>query len=927
MLGSQSHAAGGMSKRKFFSVAGLIREITTSDKITASTLESFILLSSTHKMAVQHQLSPPMPGRVSPMSRSPSQNSVSSIQLSLPHAMNHQPHVPASGPAVGVPKPNASNSNSNSNGNSNSSAVSNSAMPPSLPPPPNHNGSSPWCQNCQTSNTPLWRRNEYGQILCNACGLFLKLHGRPRPISLKTNVIKSRNRSKVNNNGNTTTNPSANSSPTTTGTSGSSSNPTSVDKEKLKAKNGVSKARKRPSSKRNSTGSATGKDTTSEPPTPALDPTTALTPQKVVSSNSIPIPNSQGSHPFGANKIEADLIDSLAHLKQGGPYSSSNNPKTESFLESSTLPPLQKFENNNPKRTALPSLRDSPLLSPLINATYSSNNFVSPHTITHVTTSTQPSSIKLPALPDTLSSNVHIHSSSTHGSGVLASLRGSYHGTPIADSIISSNALKAITSPLLLATTNSSNGLPSVISSLALKNSSGTNLSGGSIPSVLPTALDQLTSAACKSPYLAPIPQQSDTRGSIPAIGNDKKILQHNSTAPTNPSILSNSTTNTTIESDELNISPDRTSPYYRHTTRISSAEDSMSSTPSSTSPTSSAAVLNALKNPMSAMMSSSSLPSPSSNTIISTPRSHFFESHTTNDQHEALPAISISNKTHPLFSEHSSIPSVTSVPATSKTIPSTSLAGSSSSLSALSTNLNNIQINSPTGDSSSPIHTSGSSSSLETRVAELEFVNDLLRTRVSELEHSESNARRLENIAKQSEVLIRQSEMHLRLQLSEMDSKLVEAEREMKHMHAQLMKEKDEKLKVEIELKRLKGEQVDEGEYRAINDLKKENGGNDNNKIESILNPAGPKKTDDDQSDVSSTSKKGYSSEDTSDVTASSPFSTSTSRTTPKKRNTDDSLMNSDISAGIKREDENSINNETTSIATSPPPLKKVKT
>ncbi|MCJ1440802.1 MAG: hypothetical protein MMC23_001288 [Stictis urceolatum] len=54
----------------------------------------------------------------------------------------------------------------------------------------------PICQNCQTSTTPLWRRDELGSVLCNACGLFLKLHGRPRPISLKTDVIKSRNRVK-----------------------------------------------------------------------------------------------------------------------------------------------------------------------------------------------------------------------------------------------------------------------------------------------------------------------------------------------------------------------------------------------------------------------------------------------------------------------------------------------------------------------------------------------------------------------------------------------------------------------------------------------------------------------------------------------------------------------------------------------------------
>ncbi|KAK3353655.1 hypothetical protein B0T25DRAFT_219171 [Lasiosphaeria hispida] len=55
----------------------------------------------------------------------------------------------------------------------------------------------PTCQNCTTTTTPLWRRDEMGAVLCNACGLFLKLHGRPRPISLKTDVIKSRNRVKT----------------------------------------------------------------------------------------------------------------------------------------------------------------------------------------------------------------------------------------------------------------------------------------------------------------------------------------------------------------------------------------------------------------------------------------------------------------------------------------------------------------------------------------------------------------------------------------------------------------------------------------------------------------------------------------------------------------------------------------------------------
>ena len=61
----------------------------------------------------------------------------------------------------------------------------------------NASATQPTCQNCATSTTPLWRRDEFGSVLCNACGLFLKLHGRSRPISLKTDVIKSRNRVKT----------------------------------------------------------------------------------------------------------------------------------------------------------------------------------------------------------------------------------------------------------------------------------------------------------------------------------------------------------------------------------------------------------------------------------------------------------------------------------------------------------------------------------------------------------------------------------------------------------------------------------------------------------------------------------------------------------------------------------------------------------
>lgn len=54
--------------------------------------------------------------------------------------------------------------------------------------------SNPSCTNCKTTLTPLWRKDDAGEILCNACGLFYKLHHRHRPISLKRNVIRRRSR-------------------------------------------------------------------------------------------------------------------------------------------------------------------------------------------------------------------------------------------------------------------------------------------------------------------------------------------------------------------------------------------------------------------------------------------------------------------------------------------------------------------------------------------------------------------------------------------------------------------------------------------------------------------------------------------------------------------------------------------------------------
>ncbi|KAI1787418.1 hypothetical protein LXA43DRAFT_951307 [Ganoderma leucocontextum] len=43
------------------------------------------------------------------------------------------------------------------------------------------------CSNCGATHTPLWRRGLNDELNCNACGLYCKLHKRPRPKSMRNN--------------------------------------------------------------------------------------------------------------------------------------------------------------------------------------------------------------------------------------------------------------------------------------------------------------------------------------------------------------------------------------------------------------------------------------------------------------------------------------------------------------------------------------------------------------------------------------------------------------------------------------------------------------------------------------------------------------------------------------------------------------------
>lgn len=60
--------------------------------------------------------------------------------------------------------------------------------------PASYDPNSPECSHCHTHQTSVWRRSKEGQQLCNACGVYSRLRGRDRPLSLKRNKIKPRSK-------------------------------------------------------------------------------------------------------------------------------------------------------------------------------------------------------------------------------------------------------------------------------------------------------------------------------------------------------------------------------------------------------------------------------------------------------------------------------------------------------------------------------------------------------------------------------------------------------------------------------------------------------------------------------------------------------------------------------------------------------------
>ncbi|KAJ7197915.1 hypothetical protein GGX14DRAFT_667080, partial [Mycena pura] len=58
------------------------------------------------------------------------------------------------------------------------------------PPPPGTDG--PECSHCGTRRASTWRRNKAGAQVCNACGVYERMNGKPRPVEFRSDKIRPR---------------------------------------------------------------------------------------------------------------------------------------------------------------------------------------------------------------------------------------------------------------------------------------------------------------------------------------------------------------------------------------------------------------------------------------------------------------------------------------------------------------------------------------------------------------------------------------------------------------------------------------------------------------------------------------------------------------------------------------------------------------
>lgn len=286
------------------------------------------------------------------------------------------------------------------------------------------------CSNCHTTVTSLWRRNPQGEAVCNACGLYYKLHNVNRPLTMKKESIQTRKR-KPKKNGDSK---SASSSTGSSTSSSSSSAPSSVV----------------PST---TTSSSTSSNALGSGGISSMTSTVATSHSGSSSSSSISSKyNHQGSPTTSVkNELSGTHYATMYGSLSSSAYSSGHVPSSSAGSVSlgTSLPPLLSSYTipglKSSSTLHYGTVKDEPL-SPIANAMGELSALSHAHSVTHAHSSSHPSSSEAGssiASPTGLSSAV---SPREPLSGTTASSAGQMTATPSQMSPISSAPLYASTS-------------------------------------------------------------------------------------------------------------------------------------------------------------------------------------------------------------------------------------------------------------------------------------------------------------------------------------------------------------------------------------------------------------------------------------------------------------------------------------------------
>lgn len=157
----------------------VICEPSISDVMTGDYLSGAPVFPGMHVTGSRSSVSPPGGGNVS-------------------SAQQVWANYSDSSPVTGKKSRSGAASDSNGGGSSNSSVASPkggaAAAAPAAATNNNMNSKDMSCTNCGTTTTTIWRRNVRGEMVCNACGLYFKLHGVNRPHTMRRDTIHTRRR-------------------------------------------------------------------------------------------------------------------------------------------------------------------------------------------------------------------------------------------------------------------------------------------------------------------------------------------------------------------------------------------------------------------------------------------------------------------------------------------------------------------------------------------------------------------------------------------------------------------------------------------------------------------------------------------------------------------------------------------------------------